>query len=392
MPHPLVSVADWKPIAAHLAMQSHKPSFTPGEPGPPSWSASDRLPPVLLYCYLKARFGPPNGFMMLLRTRSSDNLIHWHWCVEVDGHVLNVWAPSRATEFIVHSPAAFTDADRDQLMADLTADTVRRSKDISAEKKRLEPWALFINPYQRLDVCVSELLAELDRVDQVPRPEALAMPVTKAALDEYQPKLQAWQHAQFSSGRICTSLRMMAPVLGEAFVNLLLFVLAKPDVRKDKRLYEDLLRRAIDVRVRGLHLNCVGFARGVDADHQAFKDFHTVMNGRNDLLHGNVDPQRLYFDEVYFEGTIPVFPDNEPQIYRFLRGLTKHVEPEAARKDLAAVRSFIEYVLSCLTPEVRQNVEPMLEVPQIGVRKDTGRLGLLFGSVVAESFAYNDNT
>src|SRR5262245_13206124 len=357
MPHPLVSVADWKPIAAHLAMQRHKPTFTPGEPGPPSWSASDRLPPVLLYCYLKVRFGPPNGFMMFLRAPSPDNLIHWHWAVEVDGHVLNMWAPSRATEFIVHSPAAFTDDDRDQLMASLTDDTVQRSKEISVEKKRLEPWALFINPYQRLDAGVSELLADLDRLGEVPRPPALTMPVTKSTLDEYQPKLESWQRAQFSTGRICTSLRMMAPVLGEAFVNLLLFVLAKPDVRKDKRLYEDLLRRAIDVRVRGLHLSCVGFTHAVDAEHQAFKDFHTVMNGRNDLLHGNVDPQRLYFDEVYFEGTIPVFPDNEPQIHRFLRGLTKHVEPEAVRKDVAAVRSFVEYVLSCLMPEIRKDVE-----------------------------------
>ena len=387
MSHPLVRVTDWKPIDPALAMQRHTPSVGSGTPPPPNWSASDRLPPVLLYCYLKARFGRPNGFMMFLRTPSSGNLIHWHWALEVDGHVLNIWAPSRATEFIVHSTAAFTDDDRDQLMGALTDDTLQRAKEISAEKKQLEPWALFINPYHRLDACVGELLADLDRLGQVPRPPALTMPADKTALDDYQPKLESWQRAQFSSGRICTSIRMMAPVLGEAFVNLILFVLAKPDVRKDQRLYEDLLRRAIDVRVRGLHLNCIGFQHAVDPEHQAFEDFHTVMNARNDILHGNVDPQRLYFDEVYFEGTIPIFPDNEPQIHRVLRGLTKHVEPEVARKDVAAVRAFVEYVQECLAAKVHKQVELMLRVPQLGVRKDTGRLGVLFPETVVEGFA-----
>jgi hypothetical protein len=38
-----------------------------------------RLSPVDMYCYLKARFGEPNGVQNILRSDSSDNWIHWEY-------------------------------------------------------------------------------------------------------------------------------------------------------------------------------------------------------------------------------------------------------------------------------------------------------------------------
>ena len=37
----------------------------------------NEIAPSDLYCYLHARFGPPNGPQNFLRNDSSDNLIHW---------------------------------------------------------------------------------------------------------------------------------------------------------------------------------------------------------------------------------------------------------------------------------------------------------------------------
>lgn len=41
------------------------------------------LSPLDMYCYLKARFGEPNGFQNVLRKDDSENLIHWDF---------NLWA------------------------------------------------------------------------------------------------------------------------------------------------------------------------------------------------------------------------------------------------------------------------------------------------------------
>ncbi|KUM25835.1 hypothetical protein AU467_24280 [Mesorhizobium loti] len=41
-----------------------------------------KLKPVDIYCYLKARFGEPNGFQNFLRKNDSDNWIHWDYSLE----------------------------------------------------------------------------------------------------------------------------------------------------------------------------------------------------------------------------------------------------------------------------------------------------------------------
>jgi len=44
----------------------------------------NHLSPVDVYCYLKGRFGEPNGFANFLRHDHSDNLIHWDFNLKAD--------------------------------------------------------------------------------------------------------------------------------------------------------------------------------------------------------------------------------------------------------------------------------------------------------------------
>ena len=117
------------------------------------------------------------------------------------------------------------------------------------------------------------------------------------------------------------------------FVNFVLFCNCEVDIRRDDRLYSSLVRQEVDVRVRALHVHCDGFQRPVDTDAQSFKDFQTLMNGRNDFLHGNVDPQRLAFDAMFAdtfgaEQTIPLFRDDRSFLARYLANALKFVEPQ----------------------------------------------------------------
>src|SRR5262245_54955741 len=43
------------------------------------WANDGSISLLDLYCYLEARFGPPNGISMLFRKPSSDNAIQWHY-------------------------------------------------------------------------------------------------------------------------------------------------------------------------------------------------------------------------------------------------------------------------------------------------------------------------
>lgn len=106
---------------------------------------------------------------------------------------------------------------------------------------------------------------------------------------------------------LSTSLELVAAVMGEAAINLLMLLLARPEVRADARLYEDFARRNIDVRIKSLHLCCEGFEHPITGSEEPFKEFLRLMSRRNDLLHGNVDPKASTGEEIYFDqGTIPL--------------------------------------------------------------------------------------
>jgi hypothetical protein len=216
------------------------------------------------------------------------------------------------------------------------------------------------------------------------------MAMTEAEAKAYDEAFALWMGGTQYASVAGTTVRMLAPVAAEAFVNFVLFVLAKPDIRRDKRLYDSLVRQEVDVRVRALHLNCDGFQRAVDTDAQPFKDFQTLMNGRNDFLHGNVDPQRLSFDEMFVDSflndqTIPLFRDDRSLIARYLANALKFVEPEAALKDLDAVIRLIEHVLAHLDDEARARLTLLLRQDYLGRNEQTGEIAQLFGDALPEA-------
>ena len=51
---------------------------------------------------------------------------------------------------------------------------------------------------------------------------------------------------------LCFGVRSMLPVMAEAFVNILLYMLMKPALKKDDRLRENLFRQSIDIRIKSL--------------------------------------------------------------------------------------------------------------------------------------------
>jgi hypothetical protein len=50
------------------------------------WICRKQVTPLLMYCYLKSRFGSANGVQMLLKNQHADNLIHWEYHIKVGDH------------------------------------------------------------------------------------------------------------------------------------------------------------------------------------------------------------------------------------------------------------------------------------------------------------------
>lgn len=343
------------------------------------------LSPADLYCYLKARFGDPNGFAMVLKQPGSANLIHWEYTLSSGLERLDIVGVASRVEFRLWCDTSVSEDMEASLLSAIKQDFSVWGEQMSRVRKSLERWRLFINPYRRLERIVSEYADRLRalKVDDVEFP---SFPRTREQIEAFYPLMKELTSKFNEASYLGTSLRMITPVWGESFVNALAFLLAKPEVRSNKRIYENFIRKEIDIRIASLQMHCDGLERPVDMKHDSVRGFRQVMDNRNDLLHGNVDPKALFFEELYFDGDIPLFKREQYLAERGLRPLLQKIEPAQALEDVDKVSTFCCYVLSCLRPDVKGWVEAYLKDLTPGWREDTGRVGLLFPDAVADIF------
>ncbi len=56
-----------------------------------TWILRENIRAVDFYCYFNVRFGSPNGLFTALKNKhDSDNLIHWDYTFDYEGHRINL--------------------------------------------------------------------------------------------------------------------------------------------------------------------------------------------------------------------------------------------------------------------------------------------------------------
>ena len=342
------------------------------------WVLKNEVRPIDLYCYLAARFGTPNGIQNFLRSDDSDNLIHWEWFLCYGEGFVTIQGMSFKTEVWIAGLEYLGDSEKKGFVQQLKNHFTEYGAAMGKIRKSLEHWIEFVNPYQRLRRSVSMLNNELlslnldaDR-DSVPD-------ISKVEnSEEFQNnwKVQAKKYTKAIG--LCFGIRSMLPIMAEAFVNLLLYILMKPDIRKDERLRENAIRQPIDIRIRSLSHNCSGFKQHIDYTCDICKRYHTLVNERNDLLHGNVVIEKLRFNELYFNGKVPVFIEYKSMWERSVGVAHRSVGMDLVKDESAVVDGLIQYLLSCLEDGIRDKIQLMCEKFDLGLCLDDKRLGILF--------------
>jgi hypothetical protein len=331
--------------------------------------------PADLFCYLWARFGPPNGVQNMLRADHSDNLIHWDWTLRHDAGVIIFLGMNFRTDVNLFG-VADADDNRADLVRQIKADFANQGGEMGKVRESLEQWTEFINPYQRVRRAVHRLRDALAKLDLHPERDREELRPTT------QPEhLARWNELakRYSEGLgLSFGIRSMLPVMAEAFVNLLMYVLLRPEIRSDKRLSDNAFRQPIDVRVKSLSINCVGFKQQPDYSHPACRAFHTLVNERNDLLHGNVVIDKLKFNDVYFWARVPVFKKYRTVWERSLQIEADAVGLEAVEAEWKVVNDFTDYLISCLDESIRERVEFMTQHHHLALQHPSEKVGVLF--------------
>ncbi len=348
-----------------------------------TWDIKNEIKPLDLYCYFGARFGQPNGIQNLLRSEGSDNLIHWEWFLSFSSGFIMIQGMNFRTKIHIFGIELPKDT-KVEFVSRIKSEFSNFGSSMGKVRKALEHWTEFVNPYQRLRKSVLSLQSELENLDlnlENDDPgELTASSISEGYNTKWDEQLEKYNRAI----GLCFGLRSMLPVMVEAFVNLLLYALMKQELKSDTRLRENIIRQPIDIRIKSLPLNCIGFSKQIDFENQVCKKFHSLMNDRNDLLHGNVVIDKLKFNELYFLGNVPVFEKYLTMWERTIGVIHRSVGIEKIKEDTNTVEEMINYLLSCIEDKLKPEVQMIVESFDLGQRMDSGRLGILFSSVLAD--------
>ena len=202
------------------------------------WQLKAEIAPVDLFCYLHTRFGPPNGIQNVLRSDSSDNLIHWDWALGFGDGLLFIQGMNFRTEVWVLGQVGIQEKDLAEFVACIKGDFQNFGPGMAQCRNSLELWVEFVNPYERLRKSINVLVQELsyltiEKVKRIDDPIAFALRSKQTELAREWSEAGRRLHKAFG---ICFGIRSMLPVCGEAFVNLVLFMLTRPELKaKQKR-------------------------------------------------------------------------------------------------------------------------------------------------------------
>ncbi|ONF45214.1 hypothetical protein BTO32_01710 [Marinobacter lutaoensis] len=341
------------------------------------WEFTNEIKPIDLYCYLYAKYGQPNGMQNFFRSDDSDNLIHWEWALAGEYGLTLVQGHNFRTEVHLIGDFKGKALTLENFITQIKSDIGNYGRQISELRKDLEKWTQFVNPYHRIFSAVDQHFKRLNELNINPEEDKVPQPKSADDMVLYQERWGAVAEKYSFAVGLVFGLRSMLPVLGESFVNLILFMLCKKDIKNNDRLFQNVLRQPIDVRVQSLHINCVGFEEHIDYSSKECGDFHSLMNERNDLLHGNVEVNKLAIGDVYFRGKVPIFLEYQDFWDRSIGVSLDSVGFKGIYKDHDAVTNFIKYIMSKLNPEVRSEVALTVGRRQLGFNKKNGRLGVL---------------
>ena len=147
---------------------------------------------------------------------------------------------------------------------------------------------------------------------------------------------------------------------------------------------ENLIRQPIDVRIKSLSHNCRGFKNDIDYSYEACRRYHSLVSERNDLLHGNVVVDKLKFNEIYFDGRVPVFQSYSTMWDRAFGIAQESVGLELLNHERETVENLIKYIISCMEDEIQEQVKIFSERHELGMCLDDGRLGVLFSEQLVD--------
>lgn len=337
------------------------------------------LSPLTVYKYLMARFGEPYGFQtMAKKPNDSGNLIHWDYVIKADRSWIYIQGGTRDVHVAIFGES-MSPSDWVAFSKNLKQDLKRFGAKIQEVGAKLEKWNIVSNRFVLVADACSRFHDILTENLEAPSFQPVRRD-TEDGIKIYNQQIEKISERAEKIFSSSLSLDLITPILAEAFINLLIFVARKSELKSNIRQYEQYIRQPIDTRVFDLHLKCNNFRKAVDPESPEYKSFKKVMDRRNYNLHGNIDPKLDSIETVYFDGSIPLFEEGGDPILKIFSNQEKIYGISGVLSRYNDVHMFFVYILSLLDKRTSEEFEMIMSESNFGFDLSRNRLGKLFPS------------
>lgn len=345
----------------------------------------DKISTVDMYCYLKARFGEPNGFQTFLAKDDSDNWIHWDYNLKAGCADLHISGMSRETHIMTSE--SLSDEQWRDLVVNIKADFARVGREKSNVLKSLEKWAVFQNKFVEIaNACAGKHAIIADFLANKPGYFSLKAKSKRDGTSSAK-EISERNKLRADMAQACLELSLLTPVMAEAFINMTILMLCKPEIRENNRQFEVFIRSQIDAKIFDLPYKCTGFLSGIDPASPAFVNFKRVMDKRNHVIHGNIDPEREKIEVVYFDNKRPLFVETGDHIGKFIESIERQAQPDVVVSDYENTHEFLASIVSCLERDLQPGFWRIMDDTHPGYDAKRRKTGALFsGHVFTGSF------
>lgn len=380
---PKEMLADLNKRRARLAARKDSETAYPDAPTGRMLILQKAISPLDAYTYLQARFGPPNGMQTALARDDSDNLLHWDYTLRVGDKAIIFTGAAQEVHVLVEDE--LSDAQWLQFITAMKADFGRVGKEKKTVLNGLEKWSIFPNQYLSIANRCADLYHDL--TTSLPQLKKLmAMTGVRANDPAFQKYAKRQGRSLSKITTASTELTILMPVMFESFLGLIVAGLTKPELKRNARMFNAFVRAPLDVKIMDLANRCKGFHRAIAEDNAVFRRFLTVVNKRNDVIHGNIDPVDDALDTVYFDGKRPLFPKGGDRIRSFWSGLLEQYKPDEVVSDYLLTHEFILEILDHMEPNRREGMLRIMADTQPGWDDKRQIFGSLFPNHLAMSF------
>ncbi len=320
---------------------------------------------VEMYSYLRLKFGDQNGIYGHIhgdKKTDINNPLNWQYGFKY--RQCHVYIYQHYRDLGIFSVSDLIEKfDTDAFLQELMDDIKFCKKEVVEIKKKFEQVSVIKNPYKSFyDLCDSTRKI-LETFKKAP----LKVPKYPSNNLEYQNAVKemegiSWHFSTLSSHS--TILMCFTPIMIEAFIHLIFTLLAKNEVKEDKRLFDSFLKGGIDVKIKQLPLYCIGFKQNIiNIPKDYFKKVQKVVNIRNDLLHGNLNyNSSLSLEEVFFdEKDIPLFANNFSTFDLMELYSLKNTDPDHAINLFEDAKLFINSVIENVDDKYVAEIRLMMD-------------------------------